>query len=391
MMKSTWLFGLALLNSGYAFAQIPGLAPEKNWDLTGYVKYMATGTYPDETDSALDHLVHQRFNFEYRFTPDLRVNFGMRNRAIWGDTAKIPGYSDVIGYDPGYLDLTTNWYDSDGVVGTTQFDRAYVHWQHDEWQSRIGRFRINWAMTTIWNPNDIFNSYSIYDFDYEERGGSDAISVNRKLGFASAVELVYSPGKDKELDSYAARYLFNHTGWDMQVMAGKSALDHVIGAGFAGDLYGAGLRGEVSWFNPTKETWHGVELNQSTVASLESDYSFGGAQNWLGRVAVLYTSKPEPHDSALKYLNLPLTARTLSFTQYTAYADIGFDLSALSRITLSGTYYQDGSMFVGINGSYSLSNDVQLLAVLQRFDGSSDSLFGTSASTLAFGQIKWSF
>ena len=38
---------------------------------------------------------------------------------------------------------------------------------------RIGRQRINWGTTTIWNPNDIFNAYNFLDFDYEERPGMD--------------------------------------------------------------------------------------------------------------------------------------------------------------------------------------------------------------------------
>ncbi len=373
------------------FAQIPGLAPEKNWDLNGYVKYMATSSMPDHSRNSLDHLIHQRFNYEYRINSDLRVNLGMRNRVLWGDTPSMPGYGDLIGYDPGYLDLTSNWYDKNDVVGTSQFDRAYIQWKNDDWQSRVGRFRINWAMTTIWNPNDIFNSYSIYDFDYEERGGSDALALSRKLGFASSIDMVFSPSEQKELDSYAGRYLFNHDGWDYQAMIGKSSLDHVFGLGFAGDVSGAGIRGEVSWFKPTQDEWQSMPLEQSTIASLEADYSFGGVRNWIGRVAMLHISNPQITDSAIKYLNLPLTARTLSFTKQTLYADLGFDMSPLSRITFSSIYYQDGSMYLSINSSYSVSNNVQLLAVAQRFDGQSDSLFSESASTLVFGQIKWSF
>ena len=67
-----WLCLLCL--SASAQAAIPGLAPEKAWDLGGYVKYMATATLPDQGDNGLDHLVHQRFNFEYRFDDNLRGN-----------------------------------------------------------------------------------------------------------------------------------------------------------------------------------------------------------------------------------------------------------------------------------------------------------------------------
>lgn len=387
--------------SSVVFAQIPGLEPDKNWDLTGYVKYMATGSFPDSKSAnttgdenqgnSLDNLIHQRFNFEYRFNRHLRVNVGMRNRLFFGDSAEIAGYGDLVGFDPGYMDLSKNWVDKNGVVGNSQLDRLYLDWQENDWQVRAGRFRINWAMATLWNPNDIFNSYSIYDFDYEERSGSDAIMISRKLGFASEFDLVYNPSQNSELDSYAGRYLFNHQEWDMQLLVGKSGLDHVIGAGFAGDIQGAGLRGEISWFEPARNEWMGEQLESSTVATIETDYSFGGKRNWMTRASLLFISNPQDPSNALLFLNLPLTARTLSFTEYTWYADIGFDITPLSRLTLSSTYYDDGSYFIGASNSYSISNDWQVLTVLQRFDGSNNSLFGETPNTLVNLQVKWSF
>ncbi|MBY5991223.1 hypothetical protein [Ferrimonas balearica] len=386
-----WPLALLTALAGPALAAVPGLAPQKSWDLGGYVKYMATGTLADEGDNALDHLLHQRFNFEYRFSPTLRLNVGMRNRVLAGDSAELPGYGALVGGDDGYWDLTHNWVDKNGLVATTSFDRLYLHWQDNDWQLQGGRFRINWAMASLWNPNDLFNAYSIYDFDYEERAGSDAVQISRTLGFASQLDLVYNPAKDSELTSYAGRYLFNHRGWDGQLLLGKSGLDHVVGLGFAGDLAGAGVRGELSYFDPTRDHWQGEALSSATVATLESDYSLGGRRNWMVRGALLYISAPQDPDSALAYLNLPLTARTLSFTRWTGYGDLSFELSPLSRLTLSATGYDDGSLFVGMSADYSLANDWQLLGVVQRFDGTSDSLFGATPATLLFGQLRWNF
>ncbi|MGF1679968.1 hypothetical protein [Photobacterium minamisatsumaniensis] len=382
---------VAGIASSHTLAQIPGLAPEKAWDLNGYVKYMATATVPDGESSGVDNLIHQRFNFEYRFNDQLRFNAGMRNRLLFGDTAELDGYGELIEFDNGYMDLSKNWLDKKGVVGNSQFDRLYLDWRNDDWQLRGGRFRINWAMSTLWNPNDIFNSYSIYDFDYEERPGSDAVMGSRKLGFASSVDVVYNPNSDSDLTSYAGRYLFNHQGWDYQLLLGKARLDHVIGAGFAGDIKGAGLRGEWSWFEPTQDSWQDEDLESSSVATVEVDYSFGGRRNWMARASVLHISNPQDPANAVAFLNLPLSARTLSFTNWTGYADASFDISPLSRLTFSATYYDDGSFFVGASNSYSLADDWQLLGVIQRFDGSSNSLFGDSASTLVFGQLRWSF
>lgn len=372
-------------------ATIPGLEPENSWDLNGYVKYMATWTQSDKTANSIDHLIHQRFNFEYRINSSLRLSSGLRNRILWGDSLNIPGYRQFVAMDYGYWGLSSNLVDSNSVIMNSQFDRLYFDWQYEDWSTRVGRYRINWAMNTVWNPNDLFNSYSIYDVDYEERTGSDAISVSKKLGYASDVTLVYNPASHQEYDSYAAKYLFNQSGWDLQILAGKSKLDHVIGGGFAGEIGGAGLRAEISWFNPTKKSDQGETLEKTSVASIETDYSFGGRRNWMARTAILYITHPISSQSAQLFLNQPLSSRTLSFTTLTAYADISLDVTPLNRTTLSSSYYDDGSYFLGLSNSYSMANDWQLMVVIQRFDGSSTSLFGETPGTLAFANVKWSF
>lgn len=387
-----WLTLILFLFSCRGYAQIPGLIPDKNWELEGYIKYMLTVNLPDDYPSSIDHLLHQRFNYEYRFNQQLRFNMGMRNRLMSGDSMDLPNYAEFIEQDNGFFNLSFNWLNKERVLANTQFDRLYIDWQNPQWQARIGRSRINWAMSTLWNPNDIFNSYSIYDFDYEEHVGSDAILLKRKLGFASSVEIVYNPNQDSDLNSLAGRYLFNYASWDMQLLTGKSGLDYIIGTGLAGDIQGAGLRSEVTWFNPIQEKHGNNEaLTSSLVATLESDYRFVSQQNWMLRASVLYISNPQHQESGAKFLNLPLTARTLSFTNYTYYAEISFDLNTLHRLTFSSSYYDDGSYFFGINSNYSLANNWQVNTAIQRFDGRSNSLFSESASLLLYAQLKWSF
>lgn len=134
-----------------------------------------------------------------------------------------------------------------------------------------------------------------------------------------------------------------------------------------------------------------MELEPSSVATVEVDYSFDGNRNWMARTSVLHISNPREQGNALIFLNRPLTARTLSFTELSWYADASFDISPLSRLTLSTTYYDDGSYFFGASNNYSLSDDWQMLTVLQRFDGSSDSFFGKTPATLLYWQLRWSF
>ena len=391
VLGATWLGGIMLFSSLSAVAQIPGLTPKKAWDLSGYVKYMATASYPVQGNNTRDHLLHQRFNYEYRFNPELRFNAGMRNRLIWGDSAEDPVYPERVGLDPGYMDLSENWQESRGTVGNSQLDRLYLTWKRGDWLASGGRFRINWGMTTIWNPNDIFNAYSVYDFDYGERPGTDAVMISRKLDFASGLDLVFSPDDESELNSYAGRYLLNHNGWDIQLIGGKSGLDGILGVGFAGDIEGAGFRGELSHFEPTRKRWNGVDTESSTISSIEVDYSFAGSRNWIVRGTVLHITNPQEAYNTSALIVQPTSTRALSFSRLTGYSEVSFDTSPLNRITVSGIYYQDKSVYFSLSSRYSLSDNWQLMGMIQRFDGERDSVFGLAASTLIHAQVRWNF
>ena len=368
---------------------IPGLTPERAWDAQGYVKYL--GTYQPDSAQGPDHLIHHRVNFEYRFNSELQFNAGLRNRFFAGASAALPGFADVMAVDDGYWNLSSVWHERSRRAGVSALDRLYLKGERGQWQARLGRMRVNWGMNTIFNPVDYFNAYSVYDFDYEERPGSDGIEFTRQLGFASQVDVVYSPHQSADQARYAVRYLNNARGWDWQAILGKSGLDQVVGAAFAGDVKGAGFRAEFSWFEPTTDFFLGQPRDATGVVSIEADYSFASRRNWMLRGAVLYVGKPELSGSSASFLAQPLTARSLSFSRWTGYADVGFEPTDLSRLTLSTLYYEDGSVSATLLGTYSLADNWELSGVLRYYGGSDSSLFGSAPQTLGFARLRWSY
>ena len=384
------LLGLLLLTTTAA-AQIPGTTPQSPLTFGGYVKFLSSVSIPQTGDKFYDQLVHQRFNLEYRLPDDFTFAVGMRNRLFYGDTTELPNYDQLISFDPGYWDLSWNWLESGRWLGNTTLDRLYLDWQPSSYQVRVGRHRIAWGMTTIWNPNDLFNTYSIYDIDYEERPGTDALLIGQTLGFASAAEAVWAFAEDWDGTSLAGRYQFNTGGYDIQLLAGKNRVDLVGGIGFAGNIVGAGLRGELSYFAPYLNVWQGEPRQRSTVATIEADHTLPGWRNGMLKAALLYISNPVDPGNALIYLNRPLTARSLSFTHWTGYAEFGFDITALSRQTIGTSLYDDGSWYLLAGNSISLADDWELLLVWQHFAGKPGSLFGDSPSDLVFGRVRWSF
>lgn len=390
-LRVSFLILCACLPALVCYAGVPGVEPDSPFSFGGYVKYLVDVTFPDEGGTDVNQLVHQRFNLEYRLTPELALAAGLRNRLFSGDNLDFHDFDKAISHDPGYWDLSGNWLDRGDALGNSSLDRLYFDWKPGDSQLRFGRHRIGWGMAVLWNPNDLFNSYSMFDFDYEERPGTDALLIGQDLGFASRAEIVWALGDNWDATSLAGRYQFNVDGYDIQLLAGKNNVNRVLGAGFSGSIYGAGLRGEVSRFDPVKSRWQGLQQQSSTVATLDTDYSFAGGRNLICRAALLYIDNPIEPTNALFYLNRPLTAKSLSFTRWTGYAELSFDATDLSRQSLGFSAYDDGSLYIIANNSTSLADDWELLLVWQHFGGSGDSLFGAEPADLLSARLRWSF
>ena len=82
------------------------------------------------------------------------------------------------------------------------------------------RQRVNWSQTLIFNPNDIFNGYSFFDFDYPEKAGSDAVRLYYYPSVVSVIEVAAKLNRFGQL-SAAALHRFNVSGWGVQVLGDR--------------------------------------------------------------------------------------------------------------------------------------------------------------------------
>ncbi|MEN8790469.1 MAG: hypothetical protein ABF295_13200, partial [Flavobacteriaceae bacterium] len=168
-----WILCVFLMGSLHAQEKKP-----KKAFINGYVKEMIT--FNDLRDSTLvDNLIHNRLNFRWYPTDKLRVYGALRSRLFIGETTKLLGddFVEFIEYDTYFFDLSWTIINEGAFMLHTMIDRLYLEWLHNDITLKVGRQRINWGINTVWNPNDIFNAYSYFDFDYEERPGTDAIRL----------------------------------------------------------------------------------------------------------------------------------------------------------------------------------------------------------------------
>lgn len=237
----------------------------------GYIKDMQVLTIASPAPVTTYNFIHNRLNLKYYPSAAISAALEVRNRIYFGSGInQFPDFADFVALDNGYFDLSALVIKEKSMLAVAQIDRFWVDWYKGDWQVRVGRQRINWGKTLVWNPNDLFNSFNFADFDYEEQPGSDALKVTYYPTGMSSVEAAVKPGKNNHETVAAGLWRFNRNNYDLQVLAGVYQTDLAIGLGWAGNIKNAGFKGEATWFQPKRA----VDEKPVLSAAITVDYSF---------------------------------------------------------------------------------------------------------------------
>lgn len=391
-MRFYAVIGLIFL-AGLTYAQEEG-NPEAQPKLTmkGYVKDMASLTWLGDS-SLFQNLIHNRLNFVWYASEQLTVYTELRTRLISGDfVRKIPGYAELIDSNNDYFDLSVNAIDSRSAILNIMADRLYLQWAKNNWEVKLGRQRVNWGVNLAWNPNDWFNAYSFFDFDYEERPGSDAIRISRYTGVASSFEVAAKMADNTDNFVSAGMWKVNKWNYDFQFLGGFVQGDLALGTGWAGNLVNAGFKGELSWFHKIAETTINYYYDNMFMGAVSVDYSF--PNSLYLNASVMYSSQVS--DNALLGFSFagarPGTVRDISPYKWSSFIQGSYQITPLiySNLAIIG-YPGSDAFFVnpGITVSAKQNLDVDLVG--QFFY--SDDINGDFSAILKAGylRLKWSF
>ncbi|TVQ08955.1 MAG: hypothetical protein EA364_14870 [Balneolaceae bacterium] len=333
-----------------------------------------------------EYRLQNRLNVQWFASQNVTLNAQMRTRFFAGDLVNdIPGYAGTIDNDDGLLNLS--WLVADRSTWLLHFipDRLNVDWYSADWRITAGRQRINWGINTVSNPNDLFNIYSFFDFDYPERPGTDGVRIQHFLDWASRIEVAVSPARDMRESVAAAMYVFNHRGYDVQLISGYYRNRFAIGGGWAGSIRESGFKGEVMLFTDLESEPAGLGTN--LVAGLSADHMFanslfliveglynqaGGGDNF-----VLFGQQPTPDNP--------------SFSRYQFTARGIYPFSPTWQGSLTAIYFPDEeAAYISPSITYSVLQDLDLNVLAQMFTGSSKSAF-SSAGNVLVASLKWNF
>ncbi len=363
----------------------------EDWHVGGYVQagpvyISARLPEPIGNQDFTEYRLQNRLNIRWNASPDLTFHWQTRTRLFAGDLVReFPQYVEDIDTDDGLVDLSWMVIQRDNWLLHHIPDRLYAEWRIDDWDIRVGRQRVNWGGNMITNPNDIFNIYSVYDFDYPERPGSDAIRIQRHLDFTSRIEVAVSPGRKSRDSVAAALYAFDLNGYDVQVIGGYYRDRLTTGAGWAGNLRGAGIKGETMFYADINSGEDGRDTNFITALSI--DYMF---ENGLFAVAeVLYNRAGGLDEFTL--LEEQLAPDNPSFSTYQATTQLTYPIHPLLDGSLAAIWYPDESaLFLSPSLTWSVTQDVDFRVLGQFFTGGSDSVF-SDAGTLVTASLTYNF
>lgn len=273
-MRSFLFMGLTLFLFHASIAQIIDSIPlERTKKLTfnGYIKDLNNFRFPVMNfPFRYGHLIHNRLNFKWQ-SSHINASVEIRNRLLWG-------------YNPN-----AKYFGS--------IERAWLEYKAGKWSIKTGRQRINWGMNNAWNPNDIFNSFNMIDFDYEERVGVDGLRVHYQRSDMSAIEFVVSKSMHWRINNYALKYHLNRSNYDWQLIGGVFQGILTAGLGWQGSIGETGFKGEVQHFFKKENQ------NPHTNFSIEFDYIT--KKGWYFNATTLFNQKG--------FLKSPLNLTSLKF------------------------------------------------------------------------------
>jgi hypothetical protein len=384
-MKTFLPIFLVLFLANICIAQDSSILPKK-LTVSGYVKNLETLRFNRNFKELISgNLIHNRINVKWKPSQKINTAAEFRNRFFWGEDVKLTrNFADQLRNENERMDLQKAWIKNRSMVLHTNVERLYVDYNNSDLNLRLGRQRINWGITTTWNPNDIFNVYSFLDFDYEERPGVDGGKFQYNISNAFNVELAYATTGRKKGEVAALKYALNRWNYDMQLITGWYNEHPTIGAGWAGYIKDAGFKGELQYF------FAGKDSSGHFNVAIEGDYMF--KEGWYVNMGLLFN-----HSGLNKPVNdwntidLKISPENLMPTRWNFIITAAKEITPLLSANMS-VLYAPGTNFLILFPSlqYNAATNLDVNFVWQSFFAELNRRF-EAFNHACFLRMKWSF
>ncbi len=356
------------------------------WELNGYIKEMESFNFDRNFRNLISYnLLHNRINVKWKPHQSVTGAIEIRNRIFWGDGVRnTPDFSHLLRNENEWMNLSALWVSRNNFVIHSNIERLWAEFRKPKWNVRLGRQRINWGITSTWNPNDIFNTYNFLDFDYEERPGTDAAKFQYSFDDLSTIEIAVNPAGNINKSITAARYFMNKWGYDLQILAGMYQNKFTAGLGWAGNLGDIGYKGEGQVFIDKKDSANRFNY------SLELSYVF--KKGWYVSGSVLHNTsgiaEPVPN---LSKINFRLSPINLMPARWSFITTTSKEFSPLFSGNLNLVYSPQVNLFIVYPSfKYNLLTNLDADLIYQAFFLEMQNRFQVTSHNV-FIRVKWNF
>lgn len=352
-------FSLVCLSCCSAYAQI---------SLSGYIhNHSLVGkTRPDPFDETLwQNMTSQKLNFNWSINNSFDLYISSRANFSIGNSDILKLIKGTSTDENNLMKLSYSLVDKEDKWLSFALDRLALRWATDQVEITLGRQRINWGNTILWNPNDVFDSYPFFNFMYTERMGCDAVRVAFYHDEVATSEIAVSA--DREGSPTAAILHRNlYRKFDYQLLGGVYRGHYLFaGGGFTTELNKFNIRFEGSYFHD----FHKVSEKQNVVqVSMGMDKVF--SNNFILQTEVLYTNKPyDISDLTVYHVHNKPTLRELTTSRWSFAGQIYYPFSNLLSLSSLIAYFIDQkAIYATVELKYQLFKNFETSVMVHAFD-----------------------
>ena len=395
-------------------------------DFGGHLKYFYTfSDFPDESVFAGDDTPYREH------IGSLRLKLGGRGSNWSGDIHYVMdglyskdlascmlrgslagGGCEALGSDATQLfDLSTTSEIGDDLLLVQRLDRLWLGYANEQFVARFGRQAISWGNGMVYNTLDLFNPFAPDAIDTDYKRGEDMLYLQGLFESGNDLQALLVPRRniesgDIESDesALAAKMHWLLGGNEMDLLAARNYGDNILGFGYTTEIAENVVNANISL----------TDTGDDTVFSAVVNYNFSSVvrgKNLNGFIEFFYNgfglpgrenSVQDVIDDTALYERL-LRGELFTTGRYYLAGSVLLEMTPLLQFNpVLFINLGDGSGMLQFIGSYSLSENIDLLAGFNLPAGPDGSEFGglntvaadtgllTPPNTL-FARLAWYF
>lgn len=337
----------------------------------------------------LQNQIQNRLKINIRPTTNTKFNTEIRSRLMYGDLMLF--YKNTFKKDKGLINLKLTIFEFQNGVFLSNIDRLFFKYYGQNFELTLGRQRINWSKTFVWNPNDLFNTFSFFEIDYPEKPGTDAIYFQYFPTTTSNLDFVLWADSSKKAN-LAVRHNFNFLKTDFQYLVSKYNNELAIGIGFSTNIYKLNIRSEATYLHSFNKFF---DTSGQIISSIGIDLIISNKFTFLSEFLYNPFIRLNKTSNLTQLFYSPTDIKKLSIAEYNFLNQLTYSPNETVNVGFGVFWMQKNWYGLLTNIKISISQNIDFLLYVQNFkseiyDITNQTLKPTTTTILVFN-LKYDF